>query len=66
MPTLETIINVLPGQWALIALIAGIGLAVVFLRGLVRIAIRVFVIGTVGLILLAAVYFILSYTNFSL
>jgi len=66
MPTLETLINTLPGQWAIIALIAGIGLAVVFLRGLIRIAVRVFLIGTVGLILLAAVYLLLNYINFSL
>ncbi len=66
MSTLEVLINTLPGQWAIIALIAGIGLAVVFLRSLIRIAFRVLIIGTVGFILLAAVYFILNYLNISL
>lgn len=65
MPTLETLINTLPGQWTVIVLIAGIGLAVVFLRGLIRTAIRVFLIGSVGFILLAAVYYILNFINFS-
>jgi hypothetical protein len=66
MSAIETLINTLPGQWAIIALIAGIGLAVVFLRGLIRVAVRIFLIGAVGFILLAAVYFILNYANISL
>ncbi|HLD93168.1 MAG TPA: hypothetical protein VI703_03105 [Anaerolineales bacterium] len=65
MPILETLINSLPGQWVVITLIAGIGLAVVFLRGLIRTAIRVFLIGSVGFILLAVVYYVLKYLNFS-
>lgn len=65
MPILETLINTLPGQWVVITLIAGIGLAVVFLRGLIRTAIRVFLIGGVGFILLAVVYYVLKYLNFS-
>ncbi|MCL5428284.1 MAG: hypothetical protein M1347_00585 [Chloroflexi bacterium] len=66
MSALDTFLNTLPGQWAIIALIAGIGLSVVFLRGLIRLAVRALLIGTVGFILLAAVYYILNYTNFSL
>jgi len=65
MPILDTLINSLPGQWVVITLIAGIGLAVVFLRGLIRTAIRVFLIGSVGFILLAVVYYVLKYLNFS-
>ena len=65
MPILETLINSLPGQWVVITLIAGIGLAVVFLRGLIRTAIRVFLIGSVGFILLVVVYYVLKYLNFS-
>lgn len=66
MSAIESLINTLPGQWAIIALIAGIGLAVVFLRGLIRIAVRIFLIGAVGFILLAAVYLILNYAHISL
>jgi high-affinity Fe2+/Pb2+ permease len=66
MSAIETLINSLPGQWAIIALIAGIGLAVVFLRGLIRIAVRIFLIGAVGFILLAAVYLIFNYAHISL
>ncbi len=66
MSALDTFLNTLPGHWAIIALIAGIGLSVVFLRSLIRIAVRVLVIGTVGFILLTVVYFILNYLNISL
>lgn len=66
MSAIETLLNTLPGHWAIIALIAGIGVAVIFLRGLLRFIVRAFLIGIVGFILLAAVYYILNYTNFSL
>jgi hypothetical protein len=66
MSGIESLFNTLPGQWAIIALIAGIGIAVIFLRGLLRFVVRAFVIGVVGFILLAAVYFVLNYTNFSI
>ncbi len=66
MSGLESLLNSLPGHWAIIALIAGIGLSVIFLRGLIRIVVRAFLIGIVGFILLAAVYYVLNYTNFSL
>ena len=66
MSGLESLLNSLPGHWAIIALIAGIGLSVIFLRGLIRIMVRAFLIGIVGFILLAAVYYVLNYTNFSL
>jgi len=66
MSGIESFLNTLPGQWAIIALIAGIGIAVIFLRGLVRFILRAFLIGLVGFILLAAVYYVLNFTNFSL
>jgi hypothetical protein len=66
MSGIETLLNTLPGHWAIIALIAGIGIAVIFLRGLLRFIVRAFLIGAVGFILLAAVYYVLNYTNFSL
>jgi hypothetical protein len=66
MPNLETLINTLPGQWVIIALIAGIGISVIFLRGLIRFIVRAFLIGAVGFILLAVVVYVLNLTNFSL
>lgn len=66
MPAIESILNTLPGHWAIIALIAGIGISVIFLRGLVRFIVRALLIGLVGFILLAAVYYILNLTNISL
>jgi hypothetical protein len=66
MPNLETLINSLPGQWAIIALIAGIGISVIFLRGLIRFIVRAFLIGAVGFILLAVVVYVLNLTNISL
>lgn len=66
MSGIEELINTLPGHWTIIALIAGIGIAVIFLRGLVRFIVRAFLIGVVGFILLAAVYYALNYFNVSL
>ena len=66
MTGFETFLNSLPGHWAIIALIAGIGLSVVFIRGIIRLAFRALLIGTVGVILLGAVYYVLTYTSFSL
>jgi hypothetical protein len=39
---------------------------VVFIRGLVRLALRVFVVGAIGVILLGIVYAALKITNFSI
>lgn len=66
MTGLESIFNTLPGHWALIALIAGIGLSVVFLRGLIRIVFRVLIIGAFGVILLGVLYAVMNYFGFSL
>lgn len=64
--TFESIFNTLPGHWALIALIAGIGLSVVFLRGLIRILFRALIIGVIGVILLGVIYAVMNYTGFTL
>lgn len=45
-------------------LIAVIGLSVVFMRWLIRLAMRAFLIGLVGVILLGAIYYLVNYTNF--
>jgi hypothetical protein len=66
MTGIESLFNTLPGHWAIIALIAGIGLSVVFLRGLIRLLVRAFIIGIIGVILLGAVYYLFNFTNFSL
>jgi hypothetical protein len=63
---LETLFNTLPGHWVILGLITAIGLAVVFVRGLVRLLVRVLIIGSVGVILLGVVYFILNLTGISL
>lgn len=63
---LETLFNTLPGHWVILGLITAIGLAVVFVRGLVRLLLRVLIIGSIGVILLGAVYFILNLTGISL
>lgn len=66
MTGIESIFNTLPGHWAIIALIAGIGLSVIFLRGLIRLLVRALIIGVVGVILLGAMYYLLNFTKFSL
>lgn len=60
MALIESLFNNLPSQWAILALIAGIGISVVVLRGLIRFAMRAFVIGLVGVILLGAVYYLVT------
>lgn len=59
MAWIETFLNNISTPWAILALVAFIGLAVVILRGFVRLAMRAFLIGLVGLIVLGAVYFLL-------
>jgi hypothetical protein len=44
-------------------LIAVIGFSVVFMRWLIRIAVRAFLIGLVGVILLGAIYYLVNYTT---
>lgn len=47
-------------------LIGVIGLSVVFLRWMIRIAVRAFLIGLVGVILIGALYYLISYTGLTL
>lgn len=56
----ETLFNSLSSQWAILALIAGIGISVVVLRGVIRFAMRAFVFGLVGVILLGALYYLVT------
>jgi hypothetical protein len=64
MVWIQSLVDGLPTQWVIMGLIAVIGLSVVFLRWLIRIAVRAFLIGLVGVILLGAIYYIFNYTNF--
>ena len=59
MNWIEAFFNTVPTLWAIIALIAAIGLAVLFLRGIIRLAVRAFLIGAFGLIVISAIYFLL-------
>ena len=49
-----------------VGIILAIGLSVIFIRGLIHLLIRAFMIGVVGLILLGAVYFVLNFLNITL
>ena len=57
MDWIQSTFESLPTYWALLALAAVIGLSVLFLRGLIRLAVRAFVIGVIGLVVLGAVYY---------
>ena len=59
MNWIEAFFNTVPTFWAIIALIAVIGLSVLFLRGLIRLAMRAFLIGAFGLVIIGAIYFLL-------
>ena len=59
MNWIETFFNTVPTVWAIIALIATIGLSVLFLRGIIRLAVRAFLIGAFGLVIIGAIYFLL-------
>lgn len=64
MVWIQSIFDILPTQWAIMGLIAVIGLSVVFMRWLIRLAMRAFLIGLAGVILLGAIYYLVNYTNF--
>jgi len=66
MAGIEQLFVSLPWHWVVLGLITAIGLSVVFIRGLVRLALRVFVVGAIGVILLGIVYAALKITNFSI
>ncbi len=55
---IQTLFDSIPTAWAIVALVAFIGIAVIFLRGLIRFALRAFFIGLIGLVLLGVVYFV--------
>ena len=59
MNWIEAFINTVPTIWAVVALIAAIGLSVLFLRGIIRLAVRAFIIGAFGLVVIGAIYFLL-------
>lgn len=63
MAWIERIFTSLPTAWAVIALIAMIGVSVVVLRGLIRFALRTFIIGAVGAAILGAIYYLINYTS---
>jgi hypothetical protein len=63
MVWIQSIFDGLPAQWAIMGLIAVIGLSVVFMRWLIRIAVRAFLFGLVGVILLGAIYYLVNYTT---
>ncbi len=62
----EQLLASIPGHWLILGLITAVGLSVIFVRGLIRLFIRAFIVGTIGVILLGIVYAALTFTNFSL
>ena len=66
MGILSLLFNHLPSQWTVLALIAGIGLAVIVLRGVIRLVFRMALIGAVGFILLGALYYLANAFHFAL
>lgn len=63
---LDTLINNVPGHWLVLGAITAIGLSILFIRGLIRLVIRAFVVGLVGFILLGAAYLAMNWLNISL
>ena len=59
MNWIESFFNTVPTLWAIIAIIAAIGLTVLLLRGIIRLAVRAFIIGAFGLLVIGALYFLL-------
>ena len=55
---IQSLFDSIPTPWAIVALVAFIGIAVIFLRSLIRFALRAFFIGLIGLALLGVVYFV--------
>ncbi|HKY79402.1 MAG TPA: hypothetical protein VJ182_05365 [Anaerolineales bacterium] len=66
MAGIEQLFSSLPWHWVILGLITAVGLSVVFIRGLIRLAVRVFIVGAIGVILLGIVYAALKITHFSL
>jgi hypothetical protein len=63
---IQSVFEKIPTQWVILGLIATIGISVVFLRWLIRLAMRAFVIGLLGVILLGALYYLFNTTGFNL
>lgn len=59
MSWIQSLISSVPSHYALLGLILIIGVAVVALRALIRLAMRAFVFGLLGVILLGAFYFVI-------
>ena len=66
MVWIQSLYEQLPTHWAVLALIGAIGVSVVFIRALIRFALRAFLIGLVGFILLGALYYLVNYSGISL
>jgi hypothetical protein len=58
MTLIQNLISNLPAHYALLGLILAIGLTVVALRAIIRLAMRAFLFGLLGVILLGVVYYI--------
>ncbi|MEX2144608.1 MAG: hypothetical protein WD740_08430 [Anaerolineales bacterium] len=63
MAVLEQVLSSIPGYWVIIGVIMAVGLSVIFIRGLVRLFVRAFIIGVIGVILFGIVYAALNFTN---
>ena len=59
MTWIENFFTSIPTIWAVLGLIAAIGLSVLILKGIIRLAIRAFIIGAFGILVLGAIYFFL-------
>jgi hypothetical protein len=66
MAWISAVFTHLPAQWTILALIAGIGLAVIFLRGILHLVVRALFIGAVGVILLGAALYIANIFHIAL
>jgi len=66
MAGIEQLYSSLPGHWVIIGAIMAVGLSVIFVRGLIRLFFRAFVVGVIGVILLGIVYAALNLFNVTL
>jgi len=66
MAGIEQLYSSLPGYWVIIGAIMAVGLSVIFVRGLIRLFFRAFVVGVIGVILLGIVYAALNLFNVTL
>ena len=63
MDWIQNLFSGLSTPAAVLALIIVIGGSVIFLRALIRLALRTLVIGTVGLVVLGVLYFLINNTS---